>query len=209
MKDLTRLFSSFMGEKNIDLEEDIKVSKSKIRKYAGFIASGLGISIYLLVSISFGTSVPTILMWLLFLVSINVNNAIDVYFTSKREKRNALQNLRDLSIELERNDVDVNTERLTKALVKESTTKEKVEYMEVQTRERILNHTKKTNERNYFFMDSDNKIRCLKEIEKIIKDSTGTEREHTLHLLEDHEFNENDMEEKDIKKLRKRYEKRN
>ena len=72
----------------------------------------------------------------------------------------------------------------------------KVEYREVETNKKIINHEIKTIDTRLYFKDIDDQIRCLKEVRQEIIFQGEKEVEKTLQVFEMDEIPENEISQK-------------
>lgn len=118
-------------------------------------------------------------------------------------RKSADINLKELLRLLFVKEEDVNYECLQNSVITHKKENESVEYVDVATSKKILNHEIATEETMVYFKDIEDELKCLRELRQLVKFNGTKEEEHTLELLDQYELEEMGIPKKVKKKLMK------
>lgn len=180
------------------IKEDIKKSSISFKKWhVTYIFSVFVIgSIILITTI---TSFQTLLSVYAALLYGTIT-FIKQYLIMEKKRNEARNNLRNLSCDLLRADVETSCEDLQKAIVLEKKDKIKVVHGDIDLGDVVHIQTEKNNINDIYFYDIENQLRCLREVKKVIKTNGDKEVNIQTYLLSEDEYR-NALENPKVKKI--------
>lgn len=207
MKDLTEYFDTENFYKDTygdayskSLRRDIKRSKQK--KILVLLMPAISLPTYFGILLLTGTVIEG---WHFLMsagmVCMQIPGMLNLKNDIERFKKSANLNLQELIRLLFRNEVDTNCEKLKNGVLTHKKEKENIEYREVETNKKVINHAIKTEETRLYFKDIDEKLKCLREMRQIITFQDLVEKTHTLELLEEQDLIKEEIPNKVKKKL--------
>lgn len=207
MKDLTEYFDSKSTYEKVygeDYSKSLKRDLKRInyKKRYVFLIPTISLVIYfsILLLSKRGIDVGSMLS-ALGMIGMQVPGMLNLKKDINRFKENADLNLKELLRILFRKDEQVSLECLQNSVITSSKEKEKVEYRECDTNKVIINHEIKTTETRIYFKDTEEQLKCLKELRQVVTFQGEKEESHTLELLDEDDLVHEEIPNKVKKKL--------
>lgn len=202
MKDITEYLSRknkyhelFGNEYAKSLKKDIR--NSKLSKLLIGLAPTITLSLYWSVVLLINSDVSIGNFWMsVGMVCMQIPGMQSLARDIDRFRKSANMNLAELTKFLFRNNIETDVNKLKEGILTRDVKKEKIEYREVETNKKIINHEIKTIDTRLYFKDIDDQIRCLKEVRQEIIFQGEKEVEKTLQVFEMDEIPENEISQK-------------
>lgn len=207
MKDLTEYFDNKTTYERIygeayskSLKRDLK--RLNYKKKSVLLIPTISLIIYfsILVLRNRGIDTGSILSALAMIV-MQVPGMINLKNDIRKYKENANLNIKELLRLLFREDEEVSLECLENSVITTKKEIEKVEYRECDTNKVVLNHKIQTAETRVYFKDTEEQLKCLKELRQVVKFQGEKEETCTLELLEPNDLAKEEIPAKVKKKL--------